>query len=398
MGPDHRCDHPGQRAGRLLWHQHHALGVVDMGSWERRGRWMSVPVTVAAAAVIGALAGPFAPAAWAAGAAPAAAGQPAGTAGSASPRSSSVISPGGVGVRLLDVPADAVNNPRAREYILDHLTPGTTIHRRFEVSNTTSSELQVAIYPAAATISQGSFVGAPGRTVDDLSTWTTVSRPVMDVPAGSTATDTITVAIPATASPGERYAVVWAEVRSAKTGGTIELINRAGIRMYVYVGGTNPATSFTVNTVTGQRDPGGHAVVRALVHNTGGLAVDLTGTLVMSSVTGALTVTAGPYPAQLGTTLAPGQSEPIWFTLTGRVTDGPRDGTGPLPSGLKHHIFRAKNTFPRSHGTGPTAAARPAGGGLGLVAILGGAILIAIFAAGIPLIAVIITRRRRRLS
>jgi hypothetical protein len=354
---------------------------------------MSAPMTVAAAAVIGALAGPFAPAAWAAGAAPPATVQHVGTARSASPRSSSVISPGGVGVRLLDVPADAANNPRAREYIVDNLTPGTTIHRRIEVSNTTRSELRVAIYPAAATISQGSFVGAPAHTANGLSTWTTVSRPIMDVPAGSTAVDTITVAIPATASPGDRYAVVWAEVRSAKSGGTIELINRAGIRMYVYVGGTNPATSFTVNTLTGQRNPGGHAVVRALVHNTGGLAVDLTGTLAMSSVTGALT--AGPYPAQLGTTLAPGQSEPVWFTLTSQMTDGPWNATVTLHSGLSQQTFRAKITFPRGPGTAPPAAARPVGGGPGFVPILAGAIVIAMFAA---LIALIIIHRRRRLS
>src|SRR5580658_7483294 len=142
----------------------------------RRGRWMSALVTVAAATVTGALAGPFAPVAWAAGAAPPAAVQHAVTARSATPRSASVTGPGGVGGRLLDA-------------------------------------------PAAATISQGSFVGAPAHTANDLSTWTTVSRPIVDVPAGSTAVDTITVAIPATASPGERYAVVWAEVRSAKAGG-----------------------------------------------------------------------------------------------------------------------------------------------------------------------------------
>jgi hypothetical protein len=359
----------------------------------RRGRLMSAPMTVAAAAVIGALAGPFAPAAWAAGAAPPATVQHAGTARSVGPRSASVTGPGGVGVRLLDVPADAANNPRAREYIVDNLTPGTIIHRRIEVSNTTRSELRVAIYPAAATISQGSFVGAPAHTANGLSTWTTVSRPIMDVPAGSTAVDTITVAIPATASPGDRYAVVWAEVRSAKSGGTIELINRAGIRMYVYVGGTNPATSFTVNTLTGQRNSGGHAVVRALVHNTGGLAVDLTGTLAMSSVTGALT--AGPYPAQLGTTLAPGQSEPVWFTLTSQMTDGPWNATVTLHSGLSQQTFRAKITFPRSTGTAPPAAARPVGGGPGFVPILAGAILIAMFAA---LIALIIAHRRRRLG
>ena len=123
---------------------------------------MSVPVTVAAAAVIGVLAGPFAPASWAAGAAPPATVQHTGTARSASPRSAAVTVPGGVGVRLLDVPADAVNNPRAREYIVDNLTPGTAIRRRIEVSNSTKAELHVAIYPAAAAISQGSFVGAPG--------------------------------------------------------------------------------------------------------------------------------------------------------------------------------------------------------------------------------------------
>jgi hypothetical protein len=351
---------------------------------------MSAPMTVAAVAVVGALAGPFAPAAWAAGAAPPATVQHAGTARPASPRASGVTAPGGVGVRLLDVPAGTANNPRAREYIVDNLTPGTTIHRRIEVSNTTSSELRVAIYPAAATISQGSFVGAPAHTANSLSTWTTVSRSIVDVPPDSTAVDTITVAIPATASPGERYAVVWAEVRSAKSGGTIELINRAGIRMYVYVGGTNPATSFTVNTLTGQRNSAGHAVVRALVHNTGGLAVDLTGTLAMSSVTGALT--AGPYPAQLGTTLAPGQSEPVWFTLTSQMTDGPWNATVTLHSGLSQQAFRAKITFPRSRGTAPPAAARPVGGGPGFITILAGAILIAMFAA---VIALIITHRRR---
>ncbi len=353
---------------------------------------MSAPVTVAAAAVTGALIGLFAPAAGAAGAGPAVAVQHAGMARSASPRSVSATSPGGVGVRLIDVPADAANNPRAREYIVDNLTPGTTIHRRIEVSNTTRSELRVAVYPAAATISQGSFVGAPAHTADDLSTWTTVSRPVIDVPAGGTAVDAITVAIPATASPGDRYAVVWAEVRSAKSGGTVELINRAGIRMYVYTGGTNPATSFTVNTLTGQRNSGNHAVVRALVHNTGGLAVDLTGTLIMSSVTGALT--AGPYPAQLGTTLAPGQSEPVWFTLTSQMTDGPWNATVTLHSGLSQQAFRARITFPRRPGTGPPAAARPVGGGLGFVKILAGAILIALLAA---MSALIITHRRRRL-
>jgi hypothetical protein len=358
-----------------------------------RGRWGRVPVIVAAATVTGAVIGSFAPAASAAGSAPIAAVQHAGTARSASPRSvrAPITAPGSVGVRLLDVPADAVTNPRARAYIVDNLEPGTTIHRRIEVSNTTTSAQHVAVYAAAATITGGSFVGAAARTANDLSTWTTVSQPAINVRAGATAVDTVTVAVPATASPGERYAVVWASVSSAQDGGNIELVNRVGIRMYVYVGGTNPATSFTVSTLTGQRNSGGHPLVRAEVHNTGGRAVDLSGTLELSAVSGELT--GGPYQAQLGTTVAPGQSEPVTFALTDQVGDGPWNATVTLRSGLNQQSFRARITFPHAAGTAPAAAARPAAGGVSLTMILAGAIVIVLLAALAVL--VIITYRRR---
>ena len=359
-----------------------------------RGRWAWAPVIVVAATVTGALTGPLASAASAAGAALPATVQLADTARSAIPRSASdpVTGPGVVGVRLLDVPADAVNNPRAREYIVDALAPGTTIHRRMEVSNTTTSTQHVAVYAAAAVITGGSFVGAAARTANDLSTWTTTSRPSLDIAAGGTAVDTITVAIPSTASPGERYAVVWASVSNAGDGGNIELVNRVGIRMYVYVGGTNPATSFTVNTLTGQRNSAGHPLVRAVVHNTGGRAVDFSGTLTLSAVTGGLT--GGPYPAQLGTTLAPGQSEPVWFVLTDQVGDGPWNASVTLRSGLNQQTFRAQITFPHAPGTGPAAAARPASGGLGVDTILISAILVVLLAV-LAALAIMAYRRRR---
>jgi hypothetical protein len=337
-------------------------------------------VIVVAATVAGAITGLLAPAASA------------GTLLPAVPRSAGapVTGPGGVGARLLDVPADAVDNSRAREYIVDALAPGTTIHRRLEVSNTTTSAQRVAVYPAAAAISSGSYIGAPARTGDDLSAWTTVTRPSLVIPAGGTAVETVTVAIPSTASPGERYAVVWAAVSSVQGGGTIDLVNRAGIRMYVYVGGTNPATGFTVTTVTTQRDPQGQPLVLAQVHNTGGRAVDLSGTLTLSAVSGKLT--AGPYPAQLGTTVAPGQSEPVRFALADQVGNGPWNATVTLHSGLNQQTFRARITFPRA-GTAPAAPAHPVGGGLSRVMILTGAILVALLAALAAL--VIITYRRR---
>jgi hypothetical protein len=261
---------------------------------------------------------------------------------------------------------------------------------RPSVRETTASQLQVAVYPAAASITGGSFVGAAGHTADNLSTWTTVSRPAMTVPACSTVVETVTITIPPQASPGERYAVVWAEVRSAQAEGTIELVNRAGIRMYVYVGGTNPATSFTVQTLTGQRNSAGDPLVRAQVHNTGGLAVDFSGTLTLSSVTGE--VTAGPYPAKLGTTLAPGQSEPVWFAPAGQVTDGPWNATITLHSGLTEETYSAKVTFPRGPGTAPQGTAHPVTGRPGVVTILL-VILIALLAA---LTVLIVAYRRRR--
>lgn len=358
-----------------------------------RGPWTRAPVTVAVAAVTGLVIGALTPAGTTAGSASAATVQDAGIARSAGLRSAShpTTAPGGIGVQLLDVPADAVNNPRARAYIVGNLAPGTTIHRRIEVSNTTTSAQHVTVYPAAATIANGSFVGAAARTANDLSTWTTVSRPSLDVAAGGTAVETVSLAIPSTASPGERYAVVWASVSNSQDGGNIDLVNRAGIRMYVYVGGTNPATRFTVTSLTGQRNSGGHPLVRAEVHNTGGLAVDLSGTLALSSVTGELT--AGPYAAQLGTTLAPGQSEPVWFVLTSQLTDGPWNATVTLGSGLTQQGFRAQITFPRASGTAPSAAARPVSGGVSIVAVLASAIFIGLLAVMATLI---ITNRRRR--
>jgi hypothetical protein len=251
----------------------------------------------------------------------------------------------------------------------------------------------LAVYGAVAAITVVSFVGAAAHTANDLSSWTTVSRSSLDVPAGATAVDTVTVAIPSTASPGERYAVVWASVSNAGDGGNIELVNRVGIRMYVYVGGTNPATSFTVNTLTGQRNSGGHPLVRAVVHNTGGRAVDFSGTLTLSAVIGGLT--GGPYPAQLGTTLAPGQSEPVWFVLTDQVGDGPWNATVTLRSGLNQQTFRAQITFPNAPGTAPSpAAANPTSGGLGVDTILISAFLVVLLAALAAL--VIMAYRRRR--
>ena len=47
----------------------------------------------------------------------------------------------------------------------------------------------------------------------------------------------MTIAVPRDAAPGERYGVVWAEVRAAApAAGGITQVSRVGIRIYLSVG------------------------------------------------------------------------------------------------------------------------------------------------------------------
>ena len=78
--------------------------------------------------------------------------------------------PGSFGIRLVDVPSAEADNPRALRYIIDHLGPGTTIHRRILVENLGPRAARIIVYPDAATISGGSFIGDAGETRSDLTT------------------------------------------------------------------------------------------------------------------------------------------------------------------------------------------------------------------------------------
>jgi hypothetical protein len=253
---------------------------------------------------------------------------------------------GGIGVQLLDVPATAQSDPRARLYIIDRLHPGTTIHRRIEISNTTASTVHVVSYPAAATISQGAFIGAAAHPPNELSTWTSVLPGASEVPADGHAIATVTIAVPRDAPPGEQYGVVWAETRSAPPAdGGITQVSRVGIRLYLSIGpGGAPASEFTINSLTGKRSADGQPVVVASVHNTGGRALDMNGTLQLSSGPGGLS--AGPFSATLGTTLAIGATEPITIVLDKQIPDGPWHALVTLRSGLLERTARATISFP----------------------------------------------------
>jgi hypothetical protein len=275
----------------------------------------------------------------------------------ASAEAAATTSTGSVGIRLVDVPVSAANDPRARLYIVDHVAPGAVIERRIEVSNTTSSALRVALYAAAATIGAASFIGEEGHTANDVSSWTSVSPSAPEIPAGRTVTAMVTIAPPIDAAPGERYAVVWAEVGSVPTNGdrVIE-VNRVGVRVYLSVGrGGSPASDFAIDSLTAERSDQGRPVVVAAVHNTGGRALDVSGTLQLSSGPGGLS--AGPFPASLGVTLAIADTKQVTITLDEVVPAGPWNARVTLRSGLIQRSATATITFPSNGVSAPVKTA-----------------------------------------
>jgi hypothetical protein len=263
---------------------------------------------------------------------------------------------GGIGLRLSDVPTAEQNDPRDRIYIVEHVHPGAIIDRRVEVSNTASSALHVVLYPAAATIANGSFIGSAGDDSNALSTWTSVSPDAVDVPPDSAVMATVQIAVPADATSGERYGAVWAQLSSGPIAGAgITQVTRVGIRIYLSVGpGGSPASNFTIESLTAERSSTGEPIVLASVHNTGALALDISGTLTLSAGPGGLR--AGPFPATLGTTLAIGDTEPVTIALNAQIPAGPWEASITLESGLLQRSAQAIITFPRVGSSPPVKA------------------------------------------
>jgi hypothetical protein len=104
-----------------------------------------------------------------------------------------------------------------------------------------------------------------------------------------------------------------------------------------------PPTNFTITSITGHRSPSGRPYLTALVHNTGGLAVDLDGTVRLTGGPGS--TSAGPFSAQQVTTLAPGQSWTMTFAPASRIPNGPWTATITLVSGLTARTATATIQF-----------------------------------------------------
>ncbi len=152
------------------------------------------------------------------------------------------------------------------------------------------------VYPDAATISRGSFIGDAGQTRSDLTTWITTTRHSVSLAPRASTFVTVTIKVPRGVSSGERYGVIWVQETSRVPSGNgvaITEINRVGVRIYLSVGhGGAPASNFAITSLTATRSAHGQPMVRAQVRNTGGRALDITGSLRLAQGPGGLT--AGP--------------------------------------------------------------------------------------------------------
>ena len=291
----------------------------------------------------------------------------------------------GIGIRLLEIPANRMDDPRSHVFIVDHVMPGTTFDRRLEVYSTSREPQHVELYAAAAGISGGRFTFAPERTSNELSEWVRLDRSSVDLPPNGRAQVKATVTVPEWASTGERYAVVWAQVSSDRPGskGNVKLVHRVGIRSYLDVGsGGEPPSDFEIGEVVPGRTEDGELKIVIAISNTGERALDFDGELSLSD--GPSYLRAGPFPVNRDTTLAPGDEGNVSALMGKDLPEGPWRFHLSLRSGRVSHTATGMLTFPEKPGTlglsgswdSPWTLALA---GAGLIALIAGAVLLVAF-------------------
>ncbi|GEE01061.1 hypothetical protein nbrc107696_15070 [Gordonia spumicola] len=262
---------------------------------------------------------------------------------------------GSIGIRLVDVPAKAKDDPRAKLYIVDNMKPGSTITRRVQVTNNTGHRATVKMYAGPARITDGTFMfDEPGAT-SALTSWIHVDKPTLTLDDHEDAKVTVTIAVPADAPEMEQYAVVWASLTTPGENGGIGAESRVGVRVYLSVGpGNGPPSDFSIDAVTGSRTDDGRATVRAKVTNTGGRAVDISGDLKLTHGPGDLT--AGKV-GSTGVTIPPGESSDVVFTVpnSAQLPDGPWSASVSLASGVHKHTKDQSVTFTAPADSGPAS-------------------------------------------
>ena len=241
---------------------------------------------------------------------------------------------GGISLRLIDVPEAAQNDPRARSYIVDNVSPGTLIERRIEVRNETGERQAVGVYVSAAEVRENAFTGLSRGEQNELTGWISTDVSAMDLAVGESAEVTVRIDVPAAAPEGEQYAAIWAEVQSAPRPGTqIISASRVGVRVYLSVGpGNGPPAAFTIGPLQPGRNSDGAPQVTVDVTNTGGRTVDVSGTLALTDGPGGLS--AGTASLDSTVTIPPGETASTRVTLSPKLPAGPWHARLDLKSGL----------------------------------------------------------------
>lgn len=298
---------------------------------------------------------------------------------------------GSIEIQLLEAPESRRGDPRALAYVVDHLRPGSTISRDFAVTNHTDVRQRVQLYPGPAQIRDEQFVGGDPGTANELTGWITTTRPWVGLAPGESTTQTMTIEVPPDASRGERYAVLWASVRS-RDAGQVRMVNRVGIRVYLSVGrGGEPPSDFSIDEITPGRDDDGRPTLTAAVTNTGRRALDIRGQVRLRQGPGGLR--AGPYDVAAGATLAPGDAGSVDITLDESLPAGPWRAKFQLRSGEVEQRSSATVTFPDEGAGEPVAATdddpAPASGGVPWWAVGAG------LGALLALVLLLLARRRR---
>jgi hypothetical protein len=301
----------------------------------------------------------------------------------------------GVGIRLLDASVERRDDPRAHIYIDDHLRPGTSITRHVQVTDFTDAPMTVIMYAVASNIEKDGWTVADGRTPNELTSWMTVTPSQVSLEPGASATVTVQIDVPVDAAKGERYATVIAELPppASSEGSQLRVASRVGVRVYLNIGaGGEPASDFTISTLTASRDEDGVPTVSAQVTNTGGRALDLGGQLVLTDGPGGLR--AGPFDVRVPRTLGIGQSGDVVVVLDKQTPAGPWLGKMTLRSGYVQHAVKGTLVFPDAAGAAADPVkVTPVTGGRSLMPVAIGVLGLLLL---LGLLLFLLWRRRRR--
>jgi LPXTG-motif cell wall-anchored protein len=301
----------------------------------------------------------------------------------------------GLGIRLADAAVERKDDPRAHIYIDDHLKPGASITRHVVVADLTDKPMPaVHMYAAASTIVDDGWQVAEGATPNELTDWMKITPSTLSLQPGESKVVTVKIDVPNDASKGERYATVIAELPppASSEGSQVRVASRVGVRVYLNIGsGGEPASDFTISTLTAGRADDGTPTVTASVTNTGGRALDLGGRLQLSDGPGGLR--AGPFEVQAPRTLGIGQTGDVVVALDKQTPAGPWLAKMTLRSGYVEHAVRGTILFPDAAGDAgdPVKAVPVTNGNNWLLPVLG-LLLLGI----LGLILFLLWRRRRR--